>query len=161
MNKFHITKKGYEKIKEEIKTLKYRERPNIIEEIKKAREFGDLSENAEYHAAKEKQGLIETKIRELEDKVARSDVIDITKLKGPGIKFGATVDIVDCSNDKETTYIIAGQYEANMEKNIISISSPLAKSLIGKSEGDEIEVRTPSGIKQYEVLKVDYRDFDV
>lgn len=161
MTKFHITKKGYEKIQEEIKNLKFKERPVVVDEIAAARELGDLSENAEYHAAKEKQGFIETRIKDLEDKVARSEIIDPIKLQGPKIKFGASVVILDCDTELESKYIIAGEYEAKIEKQIISILSPLARGLIGKSVGDEVYIKTPSGAKTYEVISVYYQEFEV
>jgi transcription elongation factor GreA len=161
MIKFPITQKGYEKLEQEIKLLKYQERPKIIEDIAKAREFGDLSENAEYHAAREKQSFVEGRILDLEDKLARAEVIDIAKLSGGTVKFGATVKLVDDATDEEVEYLIVGEYEADISKKRISIVSPLARSLIGKSVGDVVEVRTPGGSKTYEILTVKYQEFAI
>lgn len=159
MTKFPITQKGYEKLEQEIKILKYQERPKIIEDIAKAREFGDLSENAEYHAAREKQSFAEGRILDLEDKLARAEVIDISKLSGSTVKFGATVKLVDDATDEEVEYLIVGEYESDITKKRISIASPLARSLIGKSVGDVVEVRTPGGSKTYEILSVKFQEF--
>ncbi len=161
MSKFPITKKGHAKLMEEIKFLKHTERPAIIEAIASAREFGDLSENAEYHAAREKQSMVEGKIQDLEDKVARAEVIDISKLSGSTIKFGATVKLIDEDAEEEVTYKIVGEYEANLARKMISISSPIAKALIGKAANDMIEVITPKGSKAYEVLEVSYNDIEI
>lgn len=157
MQRFPVTEKGFKDITLRLSELKTKERPDIIKAISTARDLGDLSENAEYKAAREKQSFIEGKIQELEDKIARSEVIDITKLSGDSIKFGATVKLVDIDNDKESTYQIVGEYESDLTKNKISVSSPLAKSLIGKSKGDVVEVHAPTGIKEYEVLKVEFK----
>ena len=159
MTKFPITQKGYEKLEQEIKLLKYQERPKIIDDIAKARAFGDLSENAEYHAAREKQSFVEGRILDLEDKQARAEVIDIAKLSGNSIKFGATVKLVDDATDEEVEYLIVGEYEADITKKRISIVSPLARSLIGKNVGDVTEVRTPGGSKTYEILAVKFQEF--
>ena len=129
------------------------ERPAIIKAIAEAREHGDLSENAEYHSAKEKQSFIEGRIKELEGAISLSDVIDPTKLSG-AIKFGATVTLVDEDTDEEKTYQIVGEYEASIENGLLNIKSPIARALIGKEEGDSVEVRTPGGEKSYEVLKI-------
>lgn len=161
MSKFPITKKGHIKLLEEIKFLKHNERPAIIEAIASAREFGDLSENAEYHAAREKQSMVEGRILDLEDKVARSEVIDISKLDGKTIRFGATVKLVDQDSDEEVIYMIVGEYEANISKRLISIASPIAKALIGKTVNDLVEVITPRGSKGYEVLDVLYKDIEL
>jgi len=150
-----MTRKGYEAIETELKQLKSVERPAIIKAISEAREHGDLSENAEYHSAKEKQSFIEGRIKELEGAISLSDVIDPAKLSGP-IKFGATVTLVDEDTDEEKTYQIVGEYEASIEKGLLNIKSPIARALIGKEEGDSVEVRTPGGDKAYEVLKIAY-----
>jgi len=157
MQRFPVTEKGFKDITLRLSELKTKERPEIIKAISTARDLGDLSENAEYKAAREKQSFIEGKIQELEDKIARSEVIDISKLSGDSIKFGATVKLVDIDNDKESTYQIVGEYESDLTKNKISVTSPLAKSLIGKTKGDVVEVHAPTGIKEYEVLKVEFK----
>lgn len=161
MNKFPITQKGVEKLEAELKRLKYEERPAVILDISTAREFGDLSENAEYHAAREKQSFIEGRILELEDKLARAEVIDLSKVSGDTIKFGATVKVLDEDTEEEATYIIVGEYEADITKNLISTASPISKALIGKKVGDVIEVKTPKGGKGYEILEIKYQDFDL
>jgi transcription elongation factor GreA len=155
MEKIPMTRGGYEAIEIELKHLKSVERPAIIKAIAEAREHGDLSENAEYHSAKEKQSFIEGRIKELEGAISLADVIDPTKLSG-AIKFGATVTLVDEDTDEEKTYQIVGEYEANIEKGLLNIKSPIARALIGKEEGDSVEVRTPGGEKAYEVLKIAY-----
>lgn len=155
MEKIPMTRKGYEAIEAELKQLKSVERPAIIKAISEAREHGDLSENAEYHSAKEKQSFIEGRIKELEGAISLSDVIDPAKLSGP-IKFGATVTLVDEDTDEEKTYQIVGEYEASIEKGLLNIKSPIARALIGKEEGDSVEVITPGGDKAYEVLKIAY-----
>jgi transcription elongation factor GreA len=160
MRKFPITKKGFTKLEQEIKNLKHIERPRVIEAIATAKEFGDLSENAEYHAAREKQSFIEGRILDLEDKMARSDIIDITKLSGKSIKFGATVKLLDDETEEMVTYHIVGEYEADLTKKRISIISPIAKALIGKSIGDIVEVSTPKGYKSYEVIEVNYTELE-
>ncbi len=160
MSKFPITKYGFKKLEEELKS-KYRERLKISEDISRAREFGDLSENAEYKAAQEKQFLHEIKIRNLEDKLARADIIDIKKLSGNSVKFGASVKLVDNDTEQEVIYRIVGEYEADISKNLISIASPIARALITKKIGDIIEVVTPKGTKSYELLDIKYIDFDV
>ncbi|AIL66099.1 Transcription elongation factor GreA [Rickettsiales bacterium Ac37b] len=156
INKFPITVKGIEELKEELKRLSTVSRPAVIEAIAEARGHGDLSENAEYHAARERQSFIEGRISELEDKLARADVIDISKLSGDTVKFGAKVLLVDLDTDEEVTYRILGEYEANLEQGLLSIASPLARALIGKAQGDSIEVVTPKGSKAYEILKIEY-----
>lgn len=161
MVKFPITKKGFEKLAQEIKNLKYTERPKIIEAISTARDFGDLSENAEYHAAREKQSFVEGRILDLEDKMARAEIIDILKLKGSSIKFGATVQLIDDETEENVTYHIVGEYEADITKKRISVVSPIAKALIGKSVGDIIEVLTPKGPKSYEVVEIEYNELDL
>jgi transcription elongation factor GreA len=155
MEKIPMTRRGHTALEVELKQLKSEERPAIIRAISEAREHGDLSENAEYHSAKEKQSFIEGRIKELEGVISRAEVIDPTKLKGP-IKFGATVTLVDEDTDEEKTWQIVGEYEANIEKGLLNIKSPIARALIGKEEGDSVEVRAPGGEKSYEVLKVEY-----
>ena len=155
MDKIPLTRAGYDKLDAELKQLKSVERPAIIRAIAEAREHGDLSENAEYHSAKEKQSFIEGRIKELEGVISLAEVIDPARLSGP-VKFGATVDLVDEDTDEEKTYQIVGEYEADIEKGKLNMKSPLARALIGKEEGDSIEVRTPGGDRGYEVLKVSY-----
>lgn len=155
MEKLPMTREGYEAIEAELKQLKSVERPAIIKAISEAREHGDLSENAEYHSAKEKQSFIEGRIKELEGAISRADVIDPAKLSG-SIKFGATVTLVDEDTDAEKTWRIVGEYEADIEKGLLNIKSPIARAMIGKEEGDSVEVRAPGGEKTYEVLKISY-----
>ncbi|MEL6934490.1 MAG: transcription elongation factor GreA [Pseudomonadota bacterium] len=155
MDKIPMTHEGFAALENELKKLKSEERPAIIKAIAEAREHGDLSENAEYHSAKEKQSFIEGRIKELESVISMADVIDPTKLSG-AIKFGATVTLVDEDTDEEQTYQIVGEYEASIEKGLLNIKSPIARALIGKEEGDSVEVRTPGGEKYYEVLKIAY-----
>ena len=156
MEKIPMTAEGYEAIMAEIKNMKSVERPRIVKAIAEAREHGDLSENAEYHAAKEQQGLNEARIAELEDNLSRAEVIDVSKLSGETIKFGATVDLVDEDTDEEITYQIVGEFEADVKQGKISITSPIARALISKTVGDSVEVNTPGGGKSYEVLKVSF-----
>ena len=151
-----MTAEGHRALDAELKRLKSEERPAVIQAIAEAREHGDLSENAEYHAAKERQGWIEGRVAELEDKMARAQVIDVSKLNGDTVKFGATVTLVDEDTDEEKTWQIVGEHEANIEKGLLNIKSPIARALIGKDEGDSVEVRTPGGEKSYEVLKIVY-----
>ena len=155
MDKIPMTRSGYDTLEAELKQLKSVERPAIIRAIAEAREHGDLSENAEYHSAKEKQSFIEGRIKELEGVLGLADVIDTAKMSG-AIKFGATVTLVDEDTDEEKTYQLVGEYEANIENGLLNIKSPIARALIGKEEGDSVEVRTPGGEKSYEVLKVVY-----
>lgn len=157
MDKTPLTARGVELLREELKKLKSVERPRIVEAIAAARAHGDLKENAEYHAAKEKQSFIEGRISELDDKLARADIIDISKLGGKKIRFGATVTIVDADSEEKFTYKIVGEDEANVKEGKISITSPLARAMIGKEEGDEAEVAAPSGARAYEVSKVVYK----
>ena len=152
-----MTAGGYEALDAELKNLKSVERPAVIQAIAEAREHGDLSENAEYHAAKEKQSFIEGRIVELEDKLSRADVIDLSKVKGDKIVFGATVTIIDVDTEDESTYQIVGETEADIEKGRLNIKSPLARALIGKEEGDSVEVMTPGGGKSYEVVSVAFK----
>jgi len=156
MNKVPITPEGKTLVEDELKNRKAIERPRIINSIAEARAHGDLSENAEYHAAKEEQSHNETKIMELEDTLSRAEVIDSSLLSGDEIKFSATVLIVDEETDVESEYKIVGEVEADFKSGKISIQSPLARSLIGKSTGDSVEVNTPGGGKSYEILKVQY-----
>ena len=156
MDKFPLTKKGFLRLEQELKDLKGIERPNIIAAIAEARSHGDLSENAEYSAAKEKQSCIEGRIQELEAVVSRAQIIDPTEVKSNVIRFGATVSVVDVDSDVENSYQIVGDYEADINENKISLSSPLAKALIGKEVGDEIEYTAPGGKKTFEVLEVSY-----
>ena len=156
MNKVPITPEGKTLVEDELKNRKTIERPRIINSIAEARAHGDLSENAEYHAAKEEQSHNETKIMELEDTLSRAEVIDPSLLSGDEIKFSATVLIVDEETDVESEYKIVGEVEADFKSGKISIQSPLARSLIGKSTGDSVEVDTPGGGKSYEILKVQY-----
>jgi transcription elongation factor GreA len=155
-DKFPITEAGFIKMEAELNDLKKVQRPKISAEIAAAREHGDLKENAEYHAARDKQSFCEGRISELEDKIARAEVIDITRLSIDNIKFGASVRLVDEDNEKEITYQIVSEYEADLNNNKISVVSPLAKALIGKEIGDHIEVNTPRGEKSYEVLSIKY-----
>ena len=155
MDKVPFTFSGLKKIKLELDNLKKIERPQIIQSISAAREHGDLKENAEYHAAKEKQAFIEGRITELEGVTSRAELIDFTRLTGETVTFGAKVKIVDEENDQETNYQIVGPYEANLEEGLISIASPIAKALIGKEEGMSVSVKTPSGTKHYEILSIE------
>ena len=155
MDKFPMTRAGHAALEAELKNLKTVERPAVISAIAEARELGDLKENAEYHSAREKQGFIEGRIQELEAVLSRADVIDPTKLSG-AVKFGATVTLVDEDTDEEKIWRIVGEYEANIEKGMLNINSPIARALIGKEEGDSVEVRTPGGKKSYEILKINF-----
>lgn len=152
MDKFPMTPGGYNKLKEELRWRQQEERPRIIEAISEARAHGDLSENAEYHAAKEAQSHNEGRVGELEDYVARAEVIDATKLSGDKIKFGATVTLVDEDTEDQKVYQIVGDQEADVKAGRISISSPIARALIGKSQGDTIEVNAPGGSRSYEIV---------
>jgi len=151
-----MTRAGHTALEVELKHLKSVERPAIIQAIAEAREHGDLSENAEYHSAREKQSFIEGRIKEIESIISLADVIDPTVLSG-AIKFGATVCVVDEDTDEEKTWQIVGEYEANIEKGLLNIKSPIARALIGKEEGDSVEVNTPGGQKSYEILSIDYK----
>ncbi|MEI4194467.1 transcription elongation factor GreA [Roseovarius sp. E0-M6] len=155
MDKIPMTRRGHAALEAELKHLKSEERPAIIRAISEAREHGDLSENAEYHSAKEKQSFIEGRIKELESVIGLADVIDTAKLSGP-IKFGATVTLVDEDTEEEKTWQIVGEHEANIETGLLNIKSPIARALIGKDEGDSVEVRTPGGERSYEVVKIEY-----
>ncbi len=155
MEKIPMTRGGFTALDEELKVLKSIERPAVIRAISEAREHGDLSENAEYHAAREKQSFIEGRIKELEALVSLAEVIDPSKLSG-AVKFGATVTIVDEDSDEEKTYQIVGEAEADIERGLLNIRSPLARALIGKDEGDSVEVKTPGGQRSYEILSIRY-----
>ena len=157
MERIPMTVEGCAQLEIELKNLKSVERPAVIEAIAEAREHGDLSENAEYHAAREKQGFIEGRIKELEAVISVAEVIDPKKLSGDVVRFGATVMVADEETDEETTYQIVGQHEANLEGGKISVGSPLARGLIGKTLGDSVEVRTPGGSKSYEIVEVEYK----
>jgi len=157
MEKFLITLSGYERLKKLLEKLKNEDRPNIIKQIATARELGDLRENAEYHSAKERQGFIEAQIADFEDKFLRAEVVDIEKINDHKIKFGATITIENIDNQKITKYQIVSEFEANIDDGLISYSSPVARALIGKEVGDEIEINTPGGIVNYEILKVEYK----
>lgn len=155
MEKIPMTGAGHTALDEELKVLKSVERPAVIRAIAEAREHGDLSENAEYHAAREKQSFIEGRIKELESILSLAEVIDPSKLSG-SIKFGATVTLVDEETDEEKTYQIVGEVEADLERGLLNVKSPLARALIGKDEGDSVEVKTPGGQRSYEVLSIRY-----
>lgn len=155
MRKTLLTESGFRTLDAELKSLKSGKRPAIIKAIAEAREHGDLSENAEYHAAKEQQGLVERRIRELEALVGSAEVIEVTRLSGP-VKFGATVVLVDQDSGKETTYQVVGEPEADIRKGRISTSSPIGRALIGKSEGDDVEVTTPGGERDYTIRSIRY-----
>jgi transcription elongation factor GreA len=157
MEKIPCTAGGYAKLEAELKQRKSIDRPAIIQAIAEARAHGDLSENAEYSAAKEKQSFNEGRIKELEAVVSRADVIDLKALTGDTIKFGATVKVVDDDTEEETTYQIVGEYEADIKLKQISITAPMARALIGKKKGDAVEVRTPGGTKSYEILDIKYK----
>ncbi len=154
--KIPMTQNGYDRLQDELRGLKYTDRQDVIRAISEAREHGDLSENAEYHAAKERQGFIEGRILELEDKVSRAEIIDVSKLSGSDIKFGATVTLIDEDTEENHRYQIVGGDESDIKMGKISITSPLARALIGKSVDDMIEVTTPGGSKAYSVLNVEY-----
>jgi transcription elongation factor GreA len=153
-----MTQKGYQYLVEELKRLKSVERPRLVQEIEEAREHGDLSENAEFHAAKDRQSLLDVQIREIEDKLARAQVIEISKLSGDKVVFGATVSLADGDTGEKVVYKIVGDHEAEPKNGKISISSPVARALIGKSEGDEVEVRTPTGVRRLEILSLEFID---
>ena len=151
-----MTAGGYNSLDEELKRLKTLERPAVIAAISEARAHGDLSENAEYHAAKERQGWIDGSIAEIEDKISRAQVIDVSKLSGNTVKFGATVSLVDEDTEEDARYQVVGDHEADVREGRISLSSPLSRAMIGKAVGDVVEVSTPGGIKAYEITKVEW-----
>lgn len=157
MNKVPLTARGAAKLREELKHLKSVERPRIIQAIAEAREHGDLKENAEYHAAKEQQSFAEGRIKEIEAKLSNAQIIDVTTLKPTGkVVFGATVELMDLATDDEITYQIVGDDEADIKSGLVSVSSPIARALIGKNEGDEVTVVAPAGDKLYEIVEVRY-----
>ncbi len=155
---FPMTQEGYDLLKQELKHLTTVERPDVINAIAEAREHGDLSENAEYHAAREKQSFIEGRITELEDVTSRAEVIDATKLSGEKVTFGTSVGVADEDTDEESIFHIVGPYEADINRGLVSTSSPIAKGLIGKSVGDSAEVHTPGGVKSYEIISIELFD---
>lgn len=157
MTRFPMTADGYSRLQEELKRLKTVDRPAIIQQIAEARDHGDLNENSEYHAARERQGFIEGRLLELEDKIARAEVIDVSKLSGKVVKFGASVTLADEEADEEIVYQIVGEDEADISQGRLSVTSPLARALIGKTVGESVEVSTPRGSKSYEVVKVAFR----
>jgi transcription elongation factor GreA len=157
MEKVPMTAEGYTSLEAEIKNLKTAERPRIIKLIAEARSHGDLSENAEYHAAKELQGITEARIADLEDKLSRADIIDVSKLKGDQVMFGATVTLIDEDTEDKVKYRIVGEIEGNVKEGKISITSPIARALLGKRKKDVVEVSTPGGGKSYEIVKVEFK----
>jgi transcription elongation factor GreA len=157
MSKVPLTAKGADMLRKELKNLKSVERPRIVEAIATARAHGDLKENAEYHAAKEQQGLMEARIRDIEAKLSNAQIIDVTKLSQDGrVVFGSTVHLVDLDSGDEARYRIVGEDEADIKAGLLSIASPIARALIGKNEGDEVTVETPGGRKNYEIVEVEY-----
>jgi transcription elongation factor GreA len=156
MDKVPMTGEGYQALDDELKRLKTQERPTVIAAISEARTHGDLSENAEYHAAKERQGWIEGRIAVIEDQIARAQIIDVSKLSGDQVKFGATVSVVDEDTEESARYQIVGEHEADVRLGKISIASPIARAMIGKETGDVVEVNTPGGVKAYEITKIEW-----
>lgn len=157
MDKIPMTGSGLERLQGELKQLKSVDRPEVIQQIAEARDHGDLSENAEYHAARERQAFVEGRIAEIEEITSRAEVIDVSKLSGKSIKFGATVKLVDEDTDEKVTYQIVGADESDIKDGLLSVSSPLARALIGKEKGNFVEVTTPAGSKSYEILSVKFR----
>ena len=157
MSKVPLTAKGAEKLRSELEELKRVARPKVIKAIAEAREHGDLKENAEYHAAREQQGFIEGRIKDIEGKLSHAQIIDVTQIHADGkVVFGATVDLLELDNDQEFTYQIVGEDEADIKHGLISVSSPIARALIGKGEGDDIFLQTPNGPREFEILEVRY-----
>ncbi len=157
MQRIPLTKRGAERLKEELKELKSVERPRIIQAIAEAREHGDLKENAEYHAAREQQGMVEARIKDIEGKLSSAEIIDVTQLDPGGkVVFGATVDLYEEDSEQEVTYQIVGEDEADIKEGLISVNSPIARGLIGKVEGDEAVIQAPGGEKVYEIVEVRY-----
>ncbi|HEV7159258.1 MAG TPA: transcription elongation factor GreA [Caulobacteraceae bacterium] len=156
MEKVPMTAEGFHALDEELRRLKTQERPAVTAAIGEARTHGDLSENAEYHAAKDRQGWIESRIAEIEDRMARAQIIDVSRLSGAQVKFGATVSVVDEDTEEKARYQIVGEHEADVRSGKISIASPIARAMIGKETGDVVEVNTPGGVKAYEILKVEW-----
>ena len=157
MDKVPMTLDGFERLEEDLKRLKTVERPEIIKAIATAREHGDLSENAEYHAAKERQSFNEGRISEIENKIANAEIIDVSKLSGKIVKFGAKIKLTDEDTDEDSSYQIVGEHEADINNGLLSINAPLARALIGKTVGDSVEVVTPKGSKGYEIIKVSFK----
>ena len=157
MNKVPMTDRGFSRLEEELRRLKTVDRPEIIRALAAAREMGDLSENAEYHAAKERQAYVEGRMLELGDKLSRAEVIDVERLSGDRVMFGATVRLADEDTDKESVYQIVGTDESDIEAGLLSITSPLARALIGKSVGDSVDVTTPNGSRSFEIVELRYR----
>ena len=157
MDKVPMTLDGFERLEEELKRLKTVERPEIIKAIATAREHGDLSENAEYHAAKERQSFNEGRISEIENKVANAEIIDVSKLSGKIVKFGTKINLTDEDTDEDSAYQIVGEHEADINNGLLSINAPLARALIGKTVGDSVEVVTPKGSKGYEIIGVSFK----
>ena len=151
-----MTAGGYQALDDELRRLKTVDRPEVIGAISEARSHGDLSENAEYHAAKERQGWIEGRIAEIEDKISRAQIIDVSKLSGKQVKFGATVTVVDEDTEEKACYQIVGEHEADVKQGRLSLTSPLARGMIGKETGDVVEVTTPGGVRAYEIMKVEW-----
>ncbi len=156
MDKAPITKEGFARLEAELKQLKTAERPAVAEQIAAAREHGDLKENAEYHAAREKQSFLEGQIAQFEDWVARADIVDTGKLTGNRVVFGARVELYDVDTEEEHTYRIVGEYEADINNNLVSITSPIARGLIGKEVDDVVKIKTPGGVKEYEIVSVSF-----
>ena len=156
MDKFQITVEGYKKLKAQLEKLKNEDRPNVIKQIATARELGDLRENSEYHSAKDRQGFIEAQIADYEDKFIRAEVVDIDKIISDKIKFGATVTLENLDNQKNIKYKIVSEFESNIDEGLISINSPVARALIGKEVGDDVEINTPGGEVNYEILKIEF-----
>ena len=157
MEKVPMTRQGLDTLEEEFKRLRNEERPAVIRAIAAAREHGDLSENAEYHAARERQSFIEGRLAELEDVISRADVIDVSKLSGSVVRFGATVMVADEDTDEKITYQIVGTHEADLDHGRLSVTSPLARAMIGKTVGDSVEVNTPRGPRGYEIFDVEFK----
>ena len=157
MEKAPMTLQGYTDLETELKRLKSNERPDVIKAIAAAREHGDLSENAEYHAARERQAFIEGRVGIIEDLLSRAEVIDVSSIKGKTIKFGATIKVEDEDTDEKSTYQIVGEHEADIQKGKLSVTSPMARAMIGKTVGDSVEVTTPGGTKSYEIMGVRYK----
>ena len=156
-----MTKAGAEALKRELKHIKSVERPKNVQDISTARDHGDLRENAEFHAAKEKQSHLAGRIELIEDRLARAEIIDVTKLSGDRVVFGATVKLQDCDSEAKVTYLIVGEMEADLKKGRIGITSPLARGLIGREVGDEVKIRTPGGEKEYEILSVEFVEYEL
>lgn len=156
MDSLPMTLTGYNKLQAELRYLKNNERPRIVEAIASARALGDLSENAEYHAAKDRQGMVESRITDLEDKLSKATVIDASQIVSDTVKFGATIELVDDDTDITSKFQIVGSDEADVKNGLLPITSPLAKTLIGKKEGDSLEVRAPNGVKSYTIVSISY-----